>query len=217
MRPWWLPARHYVTVVSQLYHAERATLEMCARLAGELPEADAKQFLHTQMADETRHITAYAAYLARLGDIAPVDEAIATALEGARAWRGSPLGTITAFHIVLEGEAVRLQNALAELFPCSLLRQINSRITRDEARHVAFGKIYLRDRLSILARDDRLAIYRWVKELWQLCARANTDGRRGRGVAIIQLGNRQLEERWLIQRCALIDIGLISPAELALI
>ena len=217
MRPWWLPARHYVTVVSQLYHAERATLEMCTRLLDELPEAAAKQFLRTQLADETRHIAVYAAYLARLGDIAPVDEAVATALEGGLAWRGSTLGAITAFHIVLEGEAVRLQNDLAEFFPCPLLRSINIRIARDEARHVAFGRIYLRDRLAALPGDERLAIYRWVKELWQACARANSDCRRGGGAAIIQMGNRRLEERWLIQRRALADIGLISQAELALV
>ncbi len=29
VRPWWLPARTYVAIVSQLYYAEIATMQMC--------------------------------------------------------------------------------------------------------------------------------------------------------------------------------------------
>ena len=106
VRPWWLPARTYVAMVSQLYYAEIATMQMCERLLGELPEPEAKAFLRTQIVDETRHIAAYRAYLELLGDIAPINEAVAIALEGGLEWSGSYLGAVTGFNVVLEGEAV---------------------------------------------------------------------------------------------------------------
>ena len=203
-------------MVSQLYHAEVAAMRMCRRLQHELPEPEAKRFLETQRIDELRHVEAYRAYLERLGDIAPINEAMATALEGGLAWTGSYHGATVAFHIVLEGEAVKLQQELSAMFPCPLFRQINARVALDEARHVAFGKIYLPDKLKALPWDERLAIYRWVKELWHVCADAN-HGCRGAGSAIIRPGRHRLEERWLKRRQTLIDSGLISRREVALV
>ncbi len=214
--PWWLPRKAYVAMVSQLYHAEVVAMRMCRRLQHELPEPEAKRFLETQRIDELRHVEAYRAYLERLGDIAPINEAMATALEGGLAWSGSYHGAVVAFNVVLEGEAVQLQQELGEMFPCPLFRQINARVSLDEARHVAFGKIYLPDKLKALPWDERLAIYRWVKELWHVCADAN-NGCRIASSAIIRLGRRRLEERWLNQRQTLIDIGLITRQDAALV
>ena len=214
--PWWLPRKTYVAMVSQLYHAEIAAMRMCRRLQCELPEPEAKRFLETQWVDERRHVDTYRAYLERLGDIAPINQAMATALEGGLAWSGSYLGVIVAFHVVLEGEAVKLQQELSAMFPCPLFRQINARVSQDEARHVAFGKIYLPDKLKALPFDERIAIYRWVRELWHVCADANS-GCLTTGSAINHLGRRRLEERWLNHRRALIDIGLMSRQEAALV
>ena len=43
VRPRLIPPRLYRTLVSQLYHGERATLAMCQRLMRELPDADARR------------------------------------------------------------------------------------------------------------------------------------------------------------------------------
>ena len=214
--PWWLPRKTFVAIISQLYHAEVATMRMCRRLQSELPEPAAKRFLEIQCVDEQRHVEAYRAYLERLGEISPINEAVATALEGGLAWSGSYHGAVVAFNVVLEGEAVQLQQELSEMFSCPLFRQINARISHDEARHVAFGKIYLHDKLGALPFDERIAVYRWVKGLWHVCADAN-NGCRIESSAIIRLGRRRLEERWLKHRQTLIDIGLISREEAALV
>lgn len=214
-RPWWLPRKTYVAMVSQLYHAELATQKMCRRLHAELPESEAKRFLRGQSTDEARHAEAYRIYLERLGDIAPINEAVEAALEGGFAWAGSVYGPLVAFNVVLEGEALRLQRELSEMFPCPLLGQINERIARDEARHVAFGKIYLRDKLALLPFDERLAIYLWVKRLWHVCTSVNA-GRRGPAAStLIRLGRRRLGERWLEQHQTLIDVGLLTRPEAA--
>lgn len=151
-------------------------------MIAELPEPEARRFLGTQTADEGQHARVYRAYLERLGDIAPIDEAVATALEGGLEWSGSYHGPLVAF----EGEALRLQQEFSELFPCRLFRQVNGRISRDEARHVAFGRIYLGDKLAALPFNERVAIYHWVRELWHECARANSGCRRTPGSAIIR-------------------------------
>ena len=118
--------------------------------------------------------------------------------------------------MVLEGEAVKLQQELGEMFPCPLSRPINERISHDEARHVAFGKIYLHDKHGAPLFDERIAVYRWAKELWHVCADAN-DGCRTAGSAIIGLGRRRLERRRLNHCRTLIEIGLISRQEAALV
>lgn len=204
------PRRAYVAAVSQLYHGEVATLEFCSRLIDALPDDVDRRALALQIADERRHAEVYRAYLARLGDMAEMDESMRTAVDAAKAWPGSYHAAVVAFHVVLESEAVRLQEEFGRWFPCPLLRQINGTVARDEARHVAFGKIWLRGELATLAPDQRLEIFRWVERLWHDCAVTTID-RHGLPSALIKgLGRRWLEERWQRQRRGLVDIGLVA-------
>ncbi len=53
--PRYFPRKGYVSIVSQLYHGELATLALCRRLQMELPNPRARQFLSTQVGDESRH------------------------------------------------------------------------------------------------------------------------------------------------------------------
>ena len=145
MLPTWISPKLYAAAVSQLYYGEIATIWACQRLLAELTGARVRQFLRAQINDEERHAETYLGYLRKLGDVAPMDESLATALAGTMTWLGSYHGLIVAFHILLEGEALRLQQDLIKWFPCPLLSQINKKISRDEARHVAFGKILLQN------------------------------------------------------------------------
>ena len=206
-----MPRRTYIAMVSQLYHAERATAEGCRRLLVALPDPAARRFVALQAAEEVRHATVYRAYLARLGDTAPIDPAVARAFDGALAWRGPWQGLVVAFNLVLEGEALALQRELIDLFPCPLFRALNRRIARDEARHVAFGRLYLCGRLAALPAEQRYEIYRWVRALWRECALARRGG--GPGAAFIRIGRRRIEDRWASRARALEAVGLIGPGE----
>ncbi len=106
VRPRWATRRAYAEAVSQLLHAERATRRACRHLAAVVPEPAAVRFIASQGRDEARHAAMYARYLARLGDVAPMDPALAAALEGALEWRQSIPAMMVAFNIVLEGDAV---------------------------------------------------------------------------------------------------------------
>jgi hypothetical protein len=188
--PPWLARDDAAVALSQLYHGEVATARACLAL---------------QMEDETRHASVYRRYLDRLGGVAAIDPVLAAA------WRGSALGTMVAFHVVVEGEALRIQEGLVRLFRCPLLQQINRRIARDEARHVAFGRLYLGARVAELPSRERREIYRWVKRLWSESATATLRNLQGRGGVARVFLQGWLRCGWARHARTLAAVGLIDP------
>jgi hypothetical protein len=211
--PWWLPRRVTIALISQIYHGETASLRFCEAMAGRLGRAEAEDLLALQRTDEARHVEAYGRYLARLGDVAPPDTATVTTLDGAMAEARSPVALAIAFQIVLEGEALTIQQDLAEAVACPLLRALNARAARDEARHVAFGKSWLPAAVAALPAEERQAIFRWVRGLWHDCADAVRDRYTGISAALFRLSRSRMEERWRRHRRALVEIGLVSSAD----
>ena len=212
VRPRWATARAYVEAVSQLLHAERLTGRACSRLAQALTEPAAARFVESQARDEARHAAMYARYLARIGDVAPMDEALAAALDSALEWHESVPAMMVAFNVVLEGEAVHLHGAAARAFPCPLLHRIATTVGHDEARHTAFGRLYLTRVLAPLGTDERRAIYLDVRALWRAVARPSTGD--GRGGAILRRAWRgYMAARWRTHRRTFERIGLIRPGE----
>ena len=171
-----VPRSVLVRVVSQLHHGELATAGICRNLIALLDQPLAQDCLAIQIGDETRHASVYLRYLEQLGDLAPPEAAFAEALDDGLAWPGSPCGTLLAYHVVLEGEALNIQNELTEEVDCPLLNAINRLASPDEARHVAFGRLYLEHHLPRLDREEREAIFRWIAGIWQNAARSTLLG-----------------------------------------
>jgi hypothetical protein len=215
VQPSWLLRRFHGDLISQFRHGELATVRVCRRLLGQITDHPARGLLLQQLAEEERHARVYERYMSLLGDEAPVDPSMAEAVERALAWNGSPLGLMVAFHVVLEGEALRSLQGLAEELRCPLFAQINARIARDEARHVAFGKVYLREHLKTLSFEERLAIYRFVQALWDDCAAGMLSRFRIPGFVTQALRRRWVAEGWAQHRRALVDIGLLGAGDTA--
>ena len=211
--PRWMPRRDFVGIVSQLYHAEAATGAACAALSRRLGGTQAGRFVAVQERDEVRHASLYRSYLDKLGDIAPMDESLAAAMSGGLAWNGTPAGTVVAFNVVLESEAVNLQHMAARALSCPLFRRISERVAVDEARHVAFGALYLRRALAAVDYDERAEIYRWVKSLWARAAAPPASGRGLTAMALRLARRRYMDERWPVQRRHLARIGLVRDGE----
>ncbi len=127
--PLWISRRHAAIAISQLYHGEMATVRLCRRLLGQVEEPLLRRCLTLQIGDEARHAEAYRRYLERLGGVMPVEPALARALDLAGRGTLGTAGTVMAYHIVAEGEVLRLQERLAGFFPCPLLRQVSRRST----------------------------------------------------------------------------------------
>ena len=210
MLPTWISPKLYAAAVSQLYYGEIATIWACQRLLAELTGARVRQFLRAQINDEERHAETYLGYIRKLGDVAPMDESLATALAGTMTWPGSYHGLIVAFHILLEGEALRLQQDLIKWFPCPLLSQINKKISRDEARHVAFGKILLQNEIIGLDVDERMSIYLWVKSIWGECSRAAIARFAMPGPVANAISHHRLGRRWTRAVRTFEEIGLVT-------
>ena len=114
---------------------------------------------------------------------------------------------MVAFHVVVEGEVLRVQDSLTRLLPCPLLRQINRRVARDEARHVAFGRIYLTEALADLSTDARDRLYDWVYDLWRQTTKLALAESVGSGTAR-RILRSWLSGGWRHHEAALHQIGL---------
>ncbi|MEA3278015.1 MAG: ferritin-like domain-containing protein [Pseudomonadota bacterium] len=214
-RPFWLPLQGYAGIVADLHYGELATAKACGHTAAILPEPEAKACLAVQRDDEQFHARLYARYLARLGTEGTVTSGVRDAYERCLSWPGDPLGLVLAFNVVLEGEAMRLQRYFATRFPCPLFAELNRRILADEARHIAFGRIYGRPGLQRLDTEERIALYRWLKAIWWDCAVAVRGRFDGVGGWILRALHPPLEQSWRRQTDSLLDLGLIRPEELA--
>lgn len=206
--PRWLPRSFAAAVVSQFYHGEQATLTMCRRLLDEIEEPAARRCIEIQIVDEERHAEVYETYVTRIGHLHPIDPGLSAAYAGALAWDGPPQGLIAAFNIVLEGEALFALDYLGGWLPCPLFRRINARIARDEARHMAFGRLYLKATVGALDRDRRLEIVRWLEGLWSGTARGILDRFAIPNGVIRRRCRTWVDTGWHDHRRALAAVGL---------
>ena len=210
--PFWITRRQARAAISQLHHGELATSRVCRALLDEIEPGPAHECLAFQIADELRHAAAYERYLVPLGGLAPMHDGLARALAAATAGPFGPLGAVVAFHVVLEGEVLRLQGILARLLPCPLLQEINRRVARDEARHVAFGRIYLAEALAEQPPEARVRLHAWVGDLWRETTEPALARYDGPGVAHRAL-RRWLGGGWRHHEASLRQIGLGPAAE----
>ena len=211
--PRWIPSALYTALVSQFYHGELATLRLCRRLLQRIGDADARRCLAVQIADEERHIRVYRAYLERLGDIAEPEPTVANAYQQVLTWPGPPEAMIAAFNIVLEGEALRTLDDLGGWLPCPWFRRINARVSRDEARHFAFGRFYLSAALPNLGRDQRLEIHHWLIGLWDAIGTAMLEQFHVPGLITRGHRRRWVEAGWRNHRAQLMAVGLVDADE----
>lgn len=205
--PFWLSRRTYRRIVSQIYHGEIATQQLCRRLLGEVGDGEARVLLGLQLGDEVRHAAAYRRYLETIGGIAPAESALSRALQRSLDWRGSPAALIAAFHIVFEGGALAILQHLAHRFPCPQLAAINAKVAPDEARHFAFGRAYLSKHAPALTAEEREAIYAWLETVWREAAGAARRRHTVMGALATRMGSGWLADGWMRQADVLAELG----------
>jgi hypothetical protein len=201
--------RAYVDLVSQLYHLEDASIEVLGRLLDETSDAAIRRYLHTQIADETRHAETYLAYLQRLGDMAPINEGLRILLDMGLGVERSFRSKVIALNVMMETDAITQQKQIDAL-PCPLLRQINRLVAEDEARHAEFGSLYMKWALLDVCDSDKQAIVRFGASLWRLWEAAQLE-RYGQNEAAA-FGTRAVDfqARWSAVRRRFADVGLLS-------
>ena len=144
--------------LSQFMHGEQGALMAAARIVQTVPDLDAKFYAATQVMDEARHVEAYARLLnEKMGIAYPITPGLASLLETVltdRRWDMTYLG----MQILIEGLALAAFQRIRDYAKNPLAAAVNAYVMQDEARHVAFGRLALRDyypQLSDGERDER--------------------------------------------------------------
>ena len=149
-------ARHMgVWQFSQFLHGEQGALICSSRIVEGVPDLDAKYYAATQVMDEARHVETYARFLQeKVGMVYPINRNLKALLDDTLAdsrWDIPYLG----MQVLIEGLALAAFGVLRDLAAAPLARQILAYVMADEARHVAFGRLALRDHYSQLTAAER--------------------------------------------------------------
>jgi hypothetical protein len=157
-------------MTSQFLHGEQGALLAAGRLVAMAPDMDTKFYAAAQAADEARHVEAYARYVELLGNAYPVNVALKRMLDTVVAesrWDIVFLG----MQIIVEGLALaafRLEHTRS-FDP--VIAQLTRLVAKDEARHVAFGLIALREVYGELTAREKAEREEFVKEAALLMSR----------------------------------------------
>ncbi|NQV84662.1 MAG: hypothetical protein HQ494_12685 [Rhodospirillales bacterium] len=136
------------------------------------------------------------------------------AYETALSWGdGDPSLMVAAFTIILEAEAVFALKYLGRWLRCPKFQRINARICKDEARHLAFGRIYLKQQFEGLGAKKRIQAYRRLRGLWQDTAFGMADHFWFPNFLLRRRCRSWVETGWQDHRNILISIGLVDINE----
>ena len=138
--------RHFASwQFSQFLHGEQGAMICAARIVESVPDLDAKFYSATQTMDEARHAEIYGRFLhEKIGLVYPINDNLQSLLGDTlrdSRWDMPYLG----MQVLIEGLALAAFGLIRDTTNKPLPKQILAYVMQDEARHVAFGRMALRD------------------------------------------------------------------------
>jgi hypothetical protein len=131
--------------LSQFMHGEQGALICTAKIVETVPWYDAKLYASTQVVDEARHVEVFARYLQeKLGGEYQINVHLRMLLDDIindSRWDMTYLG----MQVMVEGLALAAFGFQHQLTTEPLLKQLLRYVMSDEARHVAFGVLSLKE------------------------------------------------------------------------
>ncbi|HEY5011935.1 MAG TPA: ferritin-like domain-containing protein [Acidimicrobiia bacterium] len=131
--------------LSQFMHGEQGALICTARVVETVPWIDAKYYGATQVMDEARHVEVFAKYLdTKLSGHYPINAHLRMLLDDIISdsrWDMTYLG----MQIMVEGLALAAFGFMHQMTTEPLLKKLLRYVMSDEARHVAFGVLSLKE------------------------------------------------------------------------
>ena len=144
--------------LSQFLHGEQGALVCTAKIGQQVPSVDAKFYAATQVMDEARHVETYKRLLHDKFELAyPITPTLKRLLNDVLSdsrWDMTYLG----MQVLIEGLALAAFATIRDQAKNTLAAAVNAYVMQDEARHVAFGRLALRDyypELTQAERDER--------------------------------------------------------------
>jgi hypothetical protein len=131
--------------MSQFLHGEQGALICTAKIVETVPWIDAKYYASTQVVDEARHVEVFARYLdTKLEGHYPVNPALQLLIDDIirdDRWDMTYMG----MQIMVEGLALAAFGFMHMATEEPLLKKMLRYVMSDEARHVAFGVLSLKE------------------------------------------------------------------------
>jgi hypothetical protein len=141
--------------ISQFLHGEQGAMITSARIVETVPDLDSKFYAATQTMDEARHVETFARLLQDKIQLSyPINKNLQTLLEQTlqdSRWDMPYLG----MQVLIEGLALAAFGTLRDLTTSPLPKQVVAYVMQDEARHVAFGRMALKDAYKDLTSQER--------------------------------------------------------------
>lgn len=141
-------------LLSQFLHGEQGALMTAAAVTHAVPDYDAKLYSATQTMDEARHVEVYEKYINKVAMAYPIMPMLKDTIDITLS-SGSFVKVMIGMNMVIEGLALAAFHNMRHQTTCPLLKRITEYVLRDEARHVAFGNIYLSKVIKDMHPDDR--------------------------------------------------------------
>src|SRR2546423_2145255 len=140
---------------SQFLHGEQGALICASKIVQTVPDVDSKFYAATQVIDEARHVEMYSKYLREKIELAyPINKSLQALLADVIAdtrWDMTYLG----MQVIIEGLALAAFALIRDYTQEPLAKVINTYVMQDEARHVAFGRLALKDFYPELTQQER--------------------------------------------------------------
>ena len=131
--------------LSQFMHGEQGALVCTAKIVETVPWIDAKYYASTQVMDEARHVEVFAKYLdTKMNGHYPINAHLKMLLDDIindSRWDMTYLG----MQIMVEGLALAAFGLAYQTTQEPLFKKLLRYVMADEARHVAFGVLSLRE------------------------------------------------------------------------
>ena len=168
-----------------------------AQVVDTVPWYEAKQYGATQVMDEARHVEVYRRFLQeKVEDHYPINPELKKLLDAILTdsrWDMKFLG----MQIMVEGLALAAFSVMRDTTTNPLLRELTAAVMEDEARHVAFGVLSLREFCADMSEQERIEREDFVYEAAVLMRD--------------RLLNREVWERMGMDADACVDASLRSP------
>ncbi len=149
-----LAKRKSAHLLSTFLHGEQGAMMICGQLVEVVPDMDGKLYAATQVVDEARHVEVFHRFIQRLDRVYPIMpglKALLNAVLQADLWQMKCIG----MQIIAESLAMGSFKTMMKHTHDEVFRKVVQLTAQDEARHISYGLIYMKDAIAKMNEPDR--------------------------------------------------------------
>jgi hypothetical protein len=146
--------RRSAHLLSNFLHGEQGAMMICGQLVEVVPDMDGKLYASTQVIDEARHVEVFHRYIKRLDRTYPIMTGLKNLLNAvlqADMWQMKCIG----MQVIAESIAMGSFKTMRAITHDEVFKKILELTSQDEARHVSYGLIYMKDAIPKMNEPDR--------------------------------------------------------------